>query len=220
MGLVRALEPLLLQQTGAAIQARFGAVGAMKEALAAGEACDVMVVTYAMIEALTHSGAMRSGSSATLGRVLTGVAVRAGAAVPAIDSPAALKAALLAADAIYFPDAQRATAGIHFAKVLQALGVHDELQPRFQTFPNGATAMREMAACSAGQPIGCTQVSEIMYSPGVTLAGALPAPFELATGYSAAVSARAANPAAAAVFIALMCGAESQALRDAAGFVA
>jgi molybdate transport system substrate-binding protein len=219
MGLVRALEPLFLQQHGASIHAHFGAVGAMKEALAAGEACDVMVVTAAMIDALTDSGAMRSGSSATLGRVLTGVAVRAGAVVPAIDRPAALKAALLAADAIYFPDAQRATAGIHFAKVMQALGVHDALQPHFCTFPNGATAMREMAASPAQQPIGCTQVSEIMYSPGVTLVGALPAPFELATGYCAAVATTAADAELASRFIALMCGPDAQGLRVAAGFV-
>ena len=35
-------------------------------------------------------------------------------------------------------------AGIHFVGVMRALGVHDALQPRFRTAPNGATAMREL----------------------------------------------------------------------------
>ena len=44
-GLVKALQARFLADTGAAVQARFGAVGAMKEALLAGEPCDVFIVT-------------------------------------------------------------------------------------------------------------------------------------------------------------------------------
>jgi molybdate transport system substrate-binding protein len=73
-------------------------------------------------------------------------------------------------------------------------------------------------AAASGQPIGCTQVSEILYSPGVALVGALPAAFELATVYTGAVSARAAEPALAQRFLALLTGPASQPLRDAGGF--
>ena len=109
-----------------------------------------------------------------------------------------MKATLLAADAIYFPDPVRATAGIHFANVMRKLGIHDTLQPRFKTYPAGAIAMRELAATDAPRLIGCTQVSEILYSEGVQLVGLLPQEFELATVYSAAVAANAAQPELAA----------------------
>jgi molybdate transport system substrate-binding protein len=217
-GLVKTLQPALLERAGATVGGRFGAVGALKEALLAGAPCDLMIVTDRMIDELVASGLLRGETRAPLGRVRTGIAVRSGAPRPDVSTPEALKAALLAADAIYFPDPARATAGIHFADVMRQLGIHDLLMARFRTFPNGATAMRELAACDAPGLIGCTQVTEIIYTDGVALVGPLPERFELATVYTAAVSARAAEPALAQRFIAMLSGVESQPLREAGGF--
>jgi molybdate transport system substrate-binding protein len=220
-GLVKALQAQFTQATGATVQARFGAVGAMKEALASGAPCDVMVVTDAMVDSLVAAGALAAEGRVTLGRVYTGMAVPLGASRPRVDTPEALKAALLAASAIYFPDPVRATAGIHFARVMVQLGVHDLLQARFRTYPAGAIAMRELAAaeCRPGeQPIGCTQITEINYTEGVELVGALPPQFELATAYTAALSASTAQPELARQFISLIGGAATQPLRAAGGF--
>jgi molybdate transport system substrate-binding protein len=217
-GLVKALQPRLAELTGAALSARFGAVGAMKEALQAGEPCDLMLVTDKMIGELAESGALRGDTRSPIGRVRTGIAVRHGAARPDVTTPEALEAALLAADAIYFPDPVRATAGIHFAGVMRELGIFEVLQARFRTYPNGATAMRELAAMDAPNLIGCTQVTEINYTEGVDLVAPLPDRFELATVYTAAVSANAASPELAARFIALLSGSDSRALREAGGF--
>lgn len=218
-GLVKALQERFTAATGATLQGRFGAVGAMKEALLAGEPCDVMIVTAAMIDALCNDGVLVAASRTPLGRVLTGVAVRSGTPAPDVSTPAGLKAALLAADSVYFPDPVRSTAGIHFANVMRELGIHDTMAPRFRAFPAGAIAMRELAASTSANPIGCTQVTEINYTPGVQLVGALPPAFELATVYTAAVSARATNAELAARFVALVGGAESLALRRDGGFV-
>jgi molybdate transport system substrate-binding protein len=217
-GLVRALQARFEAEAGAAVQARFGAVGAMKEALLAATPCDVMIVTAVMVDALAAAGQLRGDTRVALGRVRTGVAARTGDARPDVATPESLRAALQAADAIYFPDPERATAGIHFAAVLRSLGLWDELQPRLRTFPNGATAMRELAHSSAARPLGCTQVSEIHDTPGVALVAALPPQFELATVYTAAVGAAAAQPALAARFIALLAGADTLTLRAACGF--
>jgi len=217
-GLVKALQARFQAETGATLQARFGAVGAMKEALLAGEACDVMIVTEAMIDGLCAEGRLRADTRTALGRVRTGVAVRAGAPHPDVATPEALRAALLGSSDIYFPDAVRSTAGIHFAKVMAGLGIRDTLEPRFRTYPAGAIAMRELAACSGASPIGCTQVTEIKYTPGVELVGLLPTQFELATTYTAAAALQAAEPALAAAFIALLVGADTRTLRADGGF--
>jgi len=217
-GLVKALEPRFADATGAALRARYGAVGAMKEALAQGAPCDVMIVTDAMVVALQGEGELSSAPRAPLGTVRTGIAVPSGAPRPDVSTHAALKAALAAARAIYFPDPQRATAGIHFESVLRRLGLLDVLAPRLRTFPNGATSMRELAADAAPGAIGCTQITEILYTPGIALVGALPAGFELATVYSAAIAARAAQPALAQRFIELLAGPDSRALRAQGGF--
>jgi len=216
-GLVKSLQARFEGETGAALQARFGAVGVMKEALLGGAACDVMIVTDVMVVALQAAGALDAQPRAPLGRVRTGVAVRAGEPLPDIASPQALKASLLAASAVYFPDPQRATAGIHFAAVLDQLGIQAELAPRLRTFPNGATSMRELAAAAPGS-IGCTQITEILYTPGIALVGALPAAFELATVYSAAVAARATHPALAHRLVRMLAGPDSRALRAGSGF--
>jgi molybdate transport system substrate-binding protein len=217
-GLVKALAPRLLADADAVIGGRFGAVGAMKEALLAGEPCDVMIVTDKMIGELVAVGALRGDSRAQLGRVRTGIAVRRGAPKLDISTPDALKAALLAADAIYLPDPVRATAGIHFTNVLRQLGIDDVLQPRLRTWPNGATAMRELAADDSPRPIGCTQITEINYTEGVELVAPLPDRFELVTVYTAAMSTTAVQPALAAHFIEMLAGTSSRALREAGGF--
>ena len=218
-GIVNAVQAEFTHRTGAGISGRFGAVGALREALQTGQPCDVMIVTAGMIDELCQAFALRADSRASLGRVLTGVAVCRDAPQPAIDTPAALKSALLAAQAIYFPDPLRATAGIHFAAVMTELGIHAELQARFRSFPNGATAMREMAADGAAGLIGCTQVSEILYTDGVDLVGPLPAPFELSTLYSAAICTASTRPALAQQFIEMLCGSGSLALREVSGYV-
>lgn len=216
-GIVKALQATFERETGATMHLRFGAVGAMKEALLAGDPCDVMIVTDAMVVALQSSGDLATAPRLPLGRVRTGVAVRAGEPLPEIATPEQLKAALVAASAVYFPDPQRATAGIHFASVLDRLGVKDDLAARLRTFPNGATSMRELAASGAGA-IGCTQITEILYTPGIALVGALPDEFELATVYTAAVAACAAQPGLAQQFIERLAGPATRAMRADGGF--
>jgi molybdate transport system substrate-binding protein len=164
------------------------------------------------------SGHVVSGSARSLGDVKTGIAIKTGEAHPAVSTPAELKTALLAATSVYFPDPVKATAGIHFFNVLKQLGIDTELAPRLRTYPNGATAMQAMAKASEVGAIGCTQVTEINFTPGVDLIDVLPKAFELATRYVAAVSSQAKEPAAAHQLISLLTGAENADLRQSLGF--
>jgi molybdate transport system substrate-binding protein len=213
-GLVAALAPAFEAETGCRIEGEFGAVGAMAAKLRAGAPADLLILAAALIAELTREGRVAEGSAADVGTVLTAVAVRAGEAAPPIADGDALRAALLAADAIYFPDPRQATAGIHFAKVLEKLGIGANLRP----FPNGATAMREMVKSSEARVVGCTQVTEITNTPGAKLVGPLPAQLQLATIYTAGVCAGAQQPGPAHRFLALLAGEESRELRRRLGF--
>ena len=217
-GLVAAVQERFSLDQGFSPEGSFGAVGLMKDRLLAGAPCDVVILTAAMIDGLEQEGHVRPGSARPLGVVRTGVAVKAGAAIPDIATPQALARLLRSAPGIYFPDPVKATAGIHFLKVLKTLGLDQELQQRLKPFPNGATAMREMATAPDSNLIGCTQVTEILYTAGVQLVGVLPREFELATVYTAAVCSRAANPAAAQALVDLLSADTSRALRTAGGF--
>jgi len=216
-GLVKAMQTTFTEQSGALLHARFGAVGAMKEALLSGEPCDVLIVTDSMVRTLQASGELATDGAAPLGRVRTGIAVRADDVPPPIATPDELRDALLAASALYFPDPHRATAGIHFASVLDRLGIRQEVAERCRTFPNGATSMHELVHAPA-DAIGCTQITEILYTEGVRLVGALPAEFELSTVYTAAPVTRAADAALAHRFIELLAGPASHLVREQGGF--
>jgi molybdate transport system substrate-binding protein len=217
-GLVLALQPGFESGAGVRIQARFGAVGAMRDELAAGAPCDVFVATEAMVAALVASGALRSGSSAAIGRVETAIAVRDGVRPPAIASSDALRAALVAATALYIPDATRSTAGAHVVAVLDALGIGGQVTPRLRMHPNGATAMHALAVSGDDGALGCTQETEIRYTPGLALVGALPPPHALATIYTAAVATAARDVDVAERFVALLTGPVSAERRRAGGF--
>jgi molybdate transport system substrate-binding protein len=217
-GIVEALAPTLRTETGPEIIATFGAVGAIKEALDAGASCDVIVLTQKLIAALADEGRVLVDTVAPLGAVRTGIAIRDGDTLPAINDAASLGAALIAANAIYFPDPQRATAGVHFMKVLQSLGIDGDVASRLRPFPNGATAMRALADEGRRRDIGCTQMTEIRYTRGVTAVGPLPSGLDLTTVYAAAVIRNTEHPDVARDFVELLTGPRSVDIRVAGGF--
>ena len=217
-GLVSKLEGRFAAETGCRIAGTYSAVGLMRDQLLGGAPCDVVILTAALISQLEASAHVAPGSARRLGSVKTGVAVKTGEPAPAVATPDELKATLLKARGIYFPDPVKSTAGIHFMSMLKQLGIEAELSPRLRPFPNGATAMGEMAKSDESGLIGCTQVTEILYTPGVQLVAALPKAFELATVYTAAMSRSTDCPQAATALVALLAGPEAASLRRTVGF--
>ncbi len=217
-GVVAALVPALESAAGATLRCEFGAVGAIREKWRAGAPCDVIILTADLIEALAREGLVEAGTLQPLGRVRTGVAVRAGEPVPPIADREQLRSSVLAAQGLYVPDTVRSTAGAHCIKVLRELGIHDEVSSRVQAFASGAAAMHALAQTTGPGLLGCTQITEILYTPGVALAGALPAQFELVTVYSAAVAASTAQPDGARRVVQALTGPDSRSLRQQGGF--
>ncbi|MGB8434178.1 MAG: substrate-binding domain-containing protein [Burkholderiales bacterium] len=217
-GIVRALADRYRADTGYEIDGTFSAVGAMRDKLLAGGRADVVILTRKLIDELVTSSHVAPAPRGDIGVVRTGVAVRSGDPMPDIPGADTLRASLLASQGIYFPDPQRATAGIHFASVLARLGIADDVASRLRTFPNGATAMRALAQATDTLPIGCTQITEINSTPGVALVGPLPVEFELATMYSIGLCVNASAPEAARQFIEMLTSDASRAVRAKAGF--
>src|SRR5258705_12599532 len=77
-GLVTALAPQFKAETGADIDATFGAVGAMRDKLLAGAPADMLILTASLIAELTQAGRVVAGCAAGLGGVATRVAVGSG----------------------------------------------------------------------------------------------------------------------------------------------
>jgi molybdate transport system substrate-binding protein len=218
-GLVASVAPRFKAITGLDIEGEFGAVGAMAGKLRDGVPADIVVLTAAMIAGLAQENLVVSASVADIGLVETAFAIRAGDPPVSVRDAAELRDAFLAADAIFVPDTKASTAGIHVAKVLAQLGIADEVATRLQIFPNGATAMRNLAASTVTKPIGCTQSTEIISTAGVILSGSLPQGCELSTVYTAAVATQAVNTRQAQDLIDLLTGIGQRDLRERAGFL-
>lgn len=217
--LVASLAPTFKALTGFDITGEFGAVGAMADKLRSGTWADVVILTAAIVSRLAAENRVAPPSISNIGVVETAVAVRAGDPLARANNAASLRSAFLAADAIFIPDTEASTAGIHVAKVLNQLGITDIVAARLKIFPNGTTAMRHLAESDATRPLGCTQSTEIIATEGVTLSGSLPQGYDLATMYVAAVTKRTAAAKEAQVLIELLTAADQSELRERAGFL-
>ena len=206
------------RDSGNFVAANFGAVGAMKARVVAGEAADVIVLTGALIDELIQQGLVVAGSRVDLGRVGTGVAVRAGTPMPDVSDTRVLRGNLLAAKRILFPDPAVATAGKVMMSALDKLGITDEVKPRLHFFPNGYAAMGDLAQSSGLLEMGITQITEIVANKGVKLVGPLPAEVQNIAVYSAGLAAHSAHPERAKELIRRLTGFNAQPLLSAAGF--
>ena len=218
-GLVASLASQFKEATGFDIAGEFGAVGVMADKLREGTPADIVILTAPIVAQLAQENWVVPGSIADIGMVETAVAVRAGDAKVSVKDAKGLREALLAVDAIFVPDMVTSTAGIHVSKILRQLGIADQLAARLKMYPNGATAMRHLAASKALRPIGCTQSTEVISTPGVVLSGSLPRGCDLATMYTAAVTTCAAHDGQAQSLIDLLTAADRREVRQRAGFL-
>lgn len=218
-GLVESLRAPFESETGRRIDGTFGAVGAMRDKLLTGEPADLLILTASLIASLERDGHVAPGSAKTIGDVETAIAIRHGDDAPSVGNADTLRAALLAADTIHLPDPAQATAGIHFAKVLRDLSIADQVADRLRPAPNGATAMRALAASRSARPIGCTQVTEILATPGIDLVASLPPGCALATTYTVAITSRAQTSEATARLVTMLTAESGRASRKTLGFV-
>jgi molybdate transport system substrate-binding protein len=218
-GLVASLAGKFREQTGCEIAGEFGAVGVMADKLRAGASTDLVILTRALVEKLAEENLVISTSIRDVGLVETALAVRAGDPTLSVSNADDLRKALLAADAIYVPDTKTSTAGLHVARVLDRLGIADAVASRLNIYPNGATAMRQLAASDAARPLGCTQSTEIIATAGVELSGSLPRGYDLATTYTAGISVQSVQAKAAQALIDLLTATDTAALRSQAGFL-
>lgn len=196
-GIRAALEQLIAgfeKQTGHAVKATYGSGLGTKAQVTRGDAFDVPVVQPPFPEVLA-SGNVLTRTATPLASVTVGVAVRKGTPKPDISTPAAVKAMLLAAKSIAYPDpAGGAAAGVTFEATLKQLGIYDQLQPKIHRAQGGAGAMA-MTAHGEVQ-IGLTFVSE-MEDPGIDIVGPLPRSISPPTTLTGFISAHAKDPASA-----------------------
>jgi molybdate transport system substrate-binding protein len=198
-GAILRLEPAIAAASTAKFDAVFDTVGALRDRVLGGDSADLVILSEAGLAALEKAGKI-AGPAIDLGSISVALAARKGARAPDVGSPDALRQALLSAGSIAHADPARgATAGAHFAHVLEQLGIAGEVSARVTVLPFGGDVIEGVAR--GRFEIGVSQSSEIVSHPGVALVGRLPAPYDRRTRYLAAklVGAGAQSDSALAV---------------------
>jgi len=203
----RELAKEFTSATGHKVNFTVGTVGQIQEKLKTGAPADVIVVSTPALAQLEKAGDVRANSAVALARIGIGVGVKEGAPVPDISTPAKFKDAMLKAKAITYMDpAQGASSGIATAKIMQSLGIADEMAKKTKLTQTGYSADR---VASGEVDIAIQNVSEIVPVKGVKLAGMLPEPLQVYTPYSAGVATKSVAPKEATDFIRFLARSES-----------
>jgi molybdate transport system substrate-binding protein len=203
------------RDSGHTARIAYSTVGAIRQRLAAQERADVVILTAEAVEDMDRLGQL--ANPLRLAATRTGVAIRDGAAAPAIATLAQFRAALLAARSVAYTDPKSGGAfGTYFAAELDRLGIAEAVNAK-AVLRRGSHEI--VAAVARGEAeLGVTFISTIVSTPGVKVAGPLPPPLLGTERFSAGVLADSAAREAATAFLAALRSPASDAIWTAAGF--
>jgi molybdate transport system substrate-binding protein len=189
-GPMRELAQHFEKSAGIMLDAEYGPTVLLMKRLETGERPDVVALTRDALASLVKKGDVAAESAVHLVRSFVGVAVKAGAAKPAMATPEQFKQALLSARSIAYSRA--GASGLFFTALLQRLGIAEAVNAKATVIPEGFTA--ELAA-SGQVELAIQQVSELMAVSGVDIVGPLPRELEPGTVFSAGIYASSARRA-------------------------
>jgi molybdate transport system substrate-binding protein len=168
-GVLHDLIPELERTSGMRVAASFDPAKIMLQRIAAGETADLAILGQAAIDELTWLRKLVPGSQRTLARCGVGIGVRAGAPKPDVSTVDALKRVLLDAKSVAYTSS--GASGIHFAGVIERLGIANEVKAKAVNQPGGLIGER---VANGDAEIAIQQIPELMAVPGVELVGPLP----------------------------------------------
>ena len=149
----------------------YGTIGAVNQWLLGGEEADFVIGSDQSMPALVKQGKIESGSLIALCKTGIGVVVASDTAV-SVGTAEELKRALINAKTIVYADPARGgAAGIHVAKVIEKLGLTDQVKPKLRLGAGGD--ITDVTLSLGTGAVGITQISEIADKPGAKLAGPL-----------------------------------------------
>ena len=158
-----------------------------------GERADFVVASRAGVDRLVGAEKVTADSRFDLGGSRIVVAVPKGRTAPDISNAEGVKNALLAAKTVSFTDpASGGPSGIQMARVLERLGISEQVNAKTRFPPAGGPVGDILARREAD--LGIQQSVELTSYPGVDVVGPLPAEMQVVTDYVAAIPKGSDHP--------------------------
>ncbi len=139
--------PLFERKTGHKLSIRYGGSAILQEAIARGDAFDVVVNFAPNLDASTRLGKIDSTSRVEIARSGLGVVIRADLPKPNISTVAGFRRAILDAPSIAY--ASRGASGRHFLAVCDRLGITEQVKAKSKP---GGTSLLLMTTTAALLP--------------------------------------------------------------------
>jgi molybdate transport system substrate-binding protein len=198
-GVLAEHEPDFRARTGIGFSCVWGPTGTVHRHCRAGETHDVLIAVPSAIDTMISEGHAVAGSRIDVTRSVIGIAVKAGAPHPKIDTIEDVQAALRAAKAVAYTDpATQAASGLHVARLLHEWGMTAEISAKARLGSGGPVAE---FLVSGEADIAIQQLCEHMLVSGVEVVGRAPEAMQLVTTMSVGLCSRARSPDAARVLI-------------------
>ena len=198
------LTPKYESSSGNKLTIVYSTIAELRKRIEAGETADVMILSRPALEDLQTKGQVAQGSIANVASSYVAIGIRAGAPEPDISTAEKLKAALLATKSISYADpAKGGASGVYFAKVIDRLGIADQMKSKTVLVP-GAQAGELVAKGEV--EMGVAQASEIAAVPGAQVVGPLPGDLNSTIVFAVGIGAASKDPAAAKSLIELLTG--------------
>lgn len=187
-------------------------VNAIPARLARGEQADVVILARSALDNLVTQGKVSPGTPVDLALSKIAVAVREGAPVPDISTPAALRQTLIAAQSVAWSDS---ASGVYIqTTMLDRLGVADIVRPKGRMIP--ATPVGEIVARGEAQ-IGFQQLSELKPVKGIRIIGLVPDELQKVTAFSGGVVANSSRQQASRALLDFLSSSKAEAAIRASG---
>ena len=211
------LAPQFERATGHKLTISYAVAGELRKRIEGGEFGDMTILPRPWFEPLLTQGKITAGSQMIVARSTVGLSVRAGAPKPDISSVDAVRRSLLAAKSIVYGDpAKGGASGVHFVRVLEKLGIVDEMKPKTILIP-GAGAAEVVARGEA--EVAVSQTIDLIRVAGADYVGPLPLELQNTTDFvfSAGVLTGSKEPDAAKALIKFLSGPDAARVIKAKG---
>ncbi|KTT76771.1 substrate-binding domain-containing protein [Sphingomonas endophytica] len=185
---------------------------AIPHRLARHEDADVVILARSGLDKLAAQDLVAPATVTDLGLSKIAAAVKAGAPVPNIATPDALRSTLLNAKSVAWSDS---ASGVYIqSTMLERLGVADQVRPKGTMIP--ATPVGRIVAEGKAE-IGFQQLSELKAVKGIRILGLIPESLQKVTPFSAGVVAYSPHQAEARALIAYLASPKAYPIIRASG---
>lgn len=180
--------PTFTQGTGTVVDARFAPTSTLIQEATAGAYFDVIIGIDASLTALSATRTIDAETLTPLAKTGIGIAVAPDADIPNISTIQELTNVLTAARSVAY--SRNSPSGIYFARLLQDLGIAQQVNKNATIIEQGFTAA---ALLDGRADLALQQLSELILDPEAKIAGPLPSDVQHYTAFSAGVATRTKN---------------------------